>query len=93
MGETLNQVHIERTVAVSELEKLRFRAETLEEKNSSSWVDLSLQTTWQREAREELNDPVAELKEVQLRLEVWEAGLISKHEVQTSLAFVLEQLC
>lgn len=73
--EASSQARVERTVAHSELEKLRFRARKVEAELSIARADVSLQTTLREESREQLEAIAAELKKMQSRLDMSEDEL------------------
>lgn len=55
-------------------------------------MDVTLRTTLREKAREQLDTKVAELEEVQSRLELREVELFTMHDTQAMVPAELEQL-
>lgn len=87
---TLSQVRAELTIATSKLKTLRFSVETVNEDLSIAQTDVSLQTTLQEKAREQLHAKVAEPEEVQPPLEMKENELKTMHDAQAKVAAELK---
>lgn len=89
---TLTQTRAELVVATRKLKALRLRAKKVEKKLLIAQTDVLLLTTTQKKVREQLDAKVAELEELQSRLDMREAELIPMHDTQTKVAAEPEPL-